>query len=318
MDFKFSPDDEQFRDALRRLLTERLPSDWDSRSLAQPPDAEERRALHAQLSKELAARKWLAMAWPSQFGGLDASHLRQLVFNEEMAYHDAPGGGGVGVSMAGPAIMLHGNEEQRRLYLPRIAGAEDTWAALYSEPGAGSDLASIQTRAVRDGDDYVLTGQKIWAAGAAEANMGLVAARTDPGAPKHRGISMFALPMDAPGIGIRPIESMAGDRHLNEVHLDRVRVPAANLIGVENRGWYQVAATLDFERSGVAAYAGGKRNVERLVRVAREERELVQQHPQVRYALADRWIELQVGFNIAYRIPWLQTQGISPNYEASI
>jgi alkylation response protein AidB-like acyl-CoA dehydrogenase len=214
--------------------------------------------------------------------------------------------------------MMHGNEAQKRLYLPRIAGGEDTWAALYSEPSAGSDLASIQTRAVRDGDEYVVSGTKLWVAGAQNANMGYLAARTDPNAPKHRGISTFILPMDTPGISMSPISSMAGDSYLTEVHLDRVRVPAENLVGVENRGWYHLARTLDFERSSVAAYAGGKRNIERLVGLAKEDEGLIQQHPSMRYALADRWIEMEVGFNIAYRIPWMQTQGISPNYEASV
>jgi alkylation response protein AidB-like acyl-CoA dehydrogenase len=115
-----------------------------------------------------------------------------------------------------------------------------------------------------------------------------------------------------------PIASMADDAYLTEVHLDRVRIPAENLVGVENRGWYQLARTLDFERSSVAAYAGGKRNIERLVGLAKEDEDLISQHPSVRYALADRWIEMEVGYNIAYRIPWMQTQGISPNYEASV
>ena len=207
------------------------------------------------------------------------SYVEQLIFNEEMAYLDAPGNGGVGVSSVGPAIMMHGNEAQKRLYLPRIAGAEDTWCALYSEPSAGSDLASIQTRAVRDGDEYVVTGTKLWVAGAQDANMGYLAARTDPNAPKHRGISTFILPMDSAGVSMRPIASMAGDAYLTEVHLDRVRIPAGNLVGVENRGWYQLARTLDFERSSVAAYAGGKRNVERLVNLVKEDADLVRQHP---------------------------------------
>lgn len=318
MEFDFSPSEEQFRAELRQLLRQQLPSDWSTRSLAQPADAEERRALARAISKQLADRKWLAMAWPKEFGGLDASYVEQLIFNEEMAYLDAPGSGGVGVSSVGPAIMMSGNEAQKRLYLPRIAGGEDTWAALYSEPAAGSDLASIQTRAVRDGDEYVVSGTKLWVAGAQEANMGYLAARTDPNAPKHRGISTFILPMDAPGISIAPIASMADDAYLTEIHLDRVRIPAENLVGVENRGWYQLARTLDFERSSVAAYAGGKRNIERLVGLAKEDEDLVKQHPAVRYALADRWIEMEVGFNIAYRIPWMQTQGISPNYEASV
>ena len=214
--------------------------------------------------------------------------------------------------------MMHGSEEQQRIYLPRIANADDRWAALYSEPGAGSDLASIQTRAVRDGDEYVINGLKTWVAGADRATMGWLAARTDPSGPKHRGLSTFAVPMDDPGVEIRPVENLAGERQLSEVILHDVRVPVENRVGPENRGWYHIASTLDFERSGVASYARGKRHIEQLVGLVKENSALSDQRAAVRYELADRWIELQVGFNVAQRIPWLQTQGISPNHEASV
>ena len=318
MDFAFTPEEERFREELRDLLRSQLPPDWDSRGLAVPLDSAERHALADAISKQLAERRWLAMAWPEEHGGLGASHLMQYLFHEEMAYRDAPGGGGVGVSSVGPAIMMYGSEEQRRLYLPRIANADDRWAALYSEPGAGSDLASIRTRAVRDGDEYVVNGLKTWVAGADRATMGWLAARTDPSAPKHRGLSTFALPMDSPGVEIRPIENLAGERQLSEVVLHDVRIPAANRVGPEHRGWYHVASTLDFERSGVAAYARGKRHVEQLVGLVREHPALAEQRQAVRYELADRWIELQAGYHIAQRIPWLQTQGVSPNHEASV
>ncbi|MBM4414702.1 MAG: acyl-CoA dehydrogenase [Chloroflexi bacterium] len=318
MDFAFSADEERLRAEVRALLARELPADWSARSLLAAPDADERAELAKRVSKQLAARRWLAMAWPKEHGGLDASFIEQLVFNEESAYMDAPGTGGVGVSMVGPSMISYGTAEQRRLYLPRIASGDDVWCALYSEPLAGSDLASIQTRAVRDGDEYVISGTKLWVAGARQANLGWLAARTDPNAPKHRGISTFVLPMDSAGISVRPIESLAGDAYLTEVQLDKVRVPAANLVGTENRGWYQVATSLDFERSSIGAFAGGRRNVERLVGLAREDTRLVEQHPGVRYALADRWIELQVGQSLAYRIPFLQTEGITPNHEAAV
>ncbi|MXZ63235.1 MAG: hypothetical protein F4Y98_06475 [Chloroflexi bacterium] len=318
MDFAFTPEEERFREELHQLLLTNLPGDWAKRGLAEPIDSEERHALADLLSKQLAERKWLTMAWPEKFGGLDASYLMQYLFNEEMAYLDAPGGGGVGVTSVGPAIMMYGSDEQQRIYLPRIANADDRWAALYSEPGAGSDLASIQTRAVRDGDEYVINGLKTWVAGADRATMGWLAARTDPNGPKHRGLSTFAVPMDDPGVEIRPIENLAGERQLSEVLLHDVRVPIENRVGPENRGWYHVASTLDFERSGVASYARGKRHIEQLVDLVKENSTLSEQRAAVRYELADRWIELQVGFNVAQRIPWLQTQGISPNHEASV
>ena len=318
MEFDFSPEEERFRQELRDFLAGRLPADWDEQSFVLAPDAPERDELAATLARELGARRWLALPWPERYGGADASYLRQLVYNEEIAYHAAPTGSAAGVQWVGPSILRFGDEAQRELYLPRIAAGEDSWCTLYSEPGAGSDLAAIQTRAVRDGDEWVVNGQKLWAAGAGRANLGWLAARTDPGAPKHRGISTFVLPMDAPGITVRPIEDITGSRTLNEVYLENVRIPADHLVGEENRGWYQVAQTLDMERSGVGAFATGKRNVEKLVDVAKERRDLLAQRPASRYELADRWIELEVGYQVAYRIPFLQEQGVTPNYEASI
>jgi alkylation response protein AidB-like acyl-CoA dehydrogenase len=318
MDWSFTPQEEQFRAELRAFLADSLPADWDQLSFALPADSEQRLALAREITARLAERRWLAPAWPQRFGGLDASHMQQLIYNEETAYHAMPGGGGMGVSWVGPAIMHYGSEQQQQRYLPRITEGEDQWCVLQSEPEAGSDLASLQTRAVRDGDFYVINGQKTWIAGGHTASMGWLAARTDPDLPRHRGISTFIVPMETPGITIHPLLDLAGEHNLNEVHFDDVRIPAENLVGEENRGWYQLAATLDFERSGVQAYAHGKRNVERLVALAKEERPLVKVSDQVRYELADRWLELEVGFNIAYRIPWMQSQQLVPNAESAV
>jgi alkylation response protein AidB-like acyl-CoA dehydrogenase len=171
---------------------------------------------------------------------------------------------------------------------------------------------------VADGDDYVINGQKIWTSGAHRSNWGWLAARTDPDAPKHKGISTFVVPMEAPGITIRPLINIAGQHGFNEVFFDNVRIPKENLVGEENRGWYQVAVALDFERSGIQAYAGGRRTLEEIVDLAKSRRDLWERNPQVRLALADRVIEVQVGTIIAYRIPSMQSQGKIPNYEASM
>jgi 3-oxocholest-4-en-26-oyl-CoA dehydrogenase alpha subunit len=318
MDFTFSPDEERFREDVRAFLAGRLPEDWDFRDFVGEVARDERSEVAREVNRALAERRWLALPWREEFGGLGAGHVQQAIFSEETTYARMPGGGGQGVAWVGPAIQQFGTVDQQQLWLPRIAQGEDTWCTLYTEPGAGSDLASIQTRAERQGDEYVINGTKIFAAGAQEANMGWLAARTDPNAAKHRGISTFAVPMDAPGISIRPMEDMAGQGNLNEVFFENVRLPARNLVGAENRGWYQVATTLDFERSGVGTFATGKRNLERLIAAAKDEASLVSRNPNARYELADRWIELQVGFNVAYRVPLLQQDGLVPNHEASI
>jgi alkylation response protein AidB-like acyl-CoA dehydrogenase len=156
------------------------------------------------------------MAWPKEYGGLGASHMEQLIFREESAYAGAPGGGGQGITMVGPCLMVHGRDEQQQEHLPRIANAEVMWAQGFSEPGSGSDLASLQTRAVRDGDDFVINGQKIWTSSAHHADWLHILTRTDPDAPKHRGISYFLLDLKTPGITIRPLINMLGDHEFNE------------------------------------------------------------------------------------------------------
>jgi len=319
MDFRFTAEEESFRDEVRNFIKTEVPSNFEA---GDPFGADEEGSspfeLSRKITKKLAERKWIAMAWPKEYGGLNAPHMQQLIYNEEMSYNAVPGGGGMGVAWVGPAIMLYGTDEQKAKFLPRITSGEDVWCTLYSEPGAGSDLAALQTRAVQDGDDFVINGQKIWTSLADRSNWGWMAARTDPDAPKHKGISTFVVPMDAPGITIRPLVNMAGQRGFNEVFFDNVRIPKDYLVGELNRGWYHVAVALDFERSGIQSYAGSRRTLEQLTSFVQEQPESVRRNPAVKLRLVDRMVELAAGTNIAYRIPWMQSKGIIPNYEASI
>ncbi len=320
MDFRLTPQEDAFRAELRGFLQRELPPGWEPRGMyeeAGSPD-EGRWRFERQFVRKLAERKWLAIAWPEEVGGLGASHMQQLIYNEEMAYHDAPGTIDMGVLWVGPAIMLYGTDEQKQRFLSRIAGGEDVWCTLYSEPGAGSDLASLQTKAIQDGDDFVINGQKIWTSYADRAQWGWLAARTDPDAPKHKGISTFVLPMDTPGITVRPLVNLAGQADFNEVFFDNVRIPKEYLVGELNRGWYHVAVALDFERSGIQFYARIRRTLERFAELIRRQPRTVRRDVKTRHALADRWIELHLGTWLSYRIPSMQAQGIVPNYEANI
>jgi alkylation response protein AidB-like acyl-CoA dehydrogenase len=196
------------------------------------------------------------------------------------------------------------------------------WCQGFSEPGAGSDLASLQTRAVRDGDDYVINGQKIWTSGAHGAGWMILLARTDANAPKHKGISYFLLDMKSPGITVRPLVNMASSHDFNEVFFDNVRVPKENLVGEENRGWYIGTATLDFERSGIATGISHALTVRDYVDFVLEHRNdpvcTVARDPMVRYQLADRAIEAQVEQMLNYQVIGVQARGMIPNHEASI
>lgn len=201
-------------------------------------------------------------------------------------------------------------------FIEPILSGKERWCQGFSEPGAGSDLASVQTRAVRDGDDYVVDGQKIWTSGAHIADWMILLARTDPTAPKHRGLSYFLLDMKTPGISLSPIINMAGNSGFNQVFFESVRVPAANMVGEENRGWYVAATTLDFERSLVDLCVEYRAILEEVIACARENR--LDGLRANRHRLADLLIEVEVARNLSLRVVSMQARGTQPNYEASI
>ena len=331
MDFRFDPEDEAFRDEIRAFVRAELPAGFGDGGYNDREDAPAEASNVARaFQRRLAEKGWLTLAWPKEYGGLGAGPMRQLVYNEEMSRLRAPAFPGTGVAMVGPTLMLHGSDEQRARFLTKIASNEMSWCQGFSEPGAGSDLASLQTRAVRDGDDYIVNGQKIWTSGAHRADYCILLARTDPDAPKHRGISYFLMDMKSPGITLSPLTNMLGSDHFNQVFLDNVRIPASNLVGEENRGWYVATTTLDFERSGIQRIVFAETLLDDLIAHVRERRGGVRRdgsrrdgsriidRPGVRHRLAELQIEFEVGRLLSYRVAWMQGQGQVPNAEASI
>jgi alkylation response protein AidB-like acyl-CoA dehydrogenase len=313
VDFRLTAAQQQFQDEVSSFITAGLPPGWEAGfdSIA------ERLVVERDVMKRLAARRWLALPWPEEYGGLGASPMEQLIFNEQLAYHGVPGTMNMGVAWVGPVVMLYGSDEQKRDYLGGIASGEQLWCTLYSEPGSGSDLASMQTRAERDGDDYIINGQKIWTSFGHYADWGWLAARTDPNVPKHKGISTFAIRMDSPGITISPLVNMAGTHEFNEIFFEDVRVPASQLVGEENRGWYNVAVGLDFERSSIGATSNARRNVDDLVAHVREHRASTRE--EVKPRLVDCYVAVQVLRNMAYNIASEQERtGIAPTREAQM
>src|SRR3972149_4133995 len=271
MDFRFTTEEEAFRAEVKDFLKKELPSGWDEQF-----DTESEMGMAAQgdfaksFNRKLAERHWLALPWPVEYGGLGATGMQQGIYNEEMADTGGPPGFNMGVAWVGPSLMLYGTPEQKAEFLPKITNLEHVWCTLYSEPAAGSDLASLQTKAIRDGDEYVINGQKIWTSGAHRSSWGWLAARTNFDAPKHKGISMFLVPMDAPGISIRPLINMAGQHGFNEVFFEDVRIPKKYLVGQQDQGWYQLAVALDFERSSIAGSARARRLWDEMVKFGRE------------------------------------------------
>tara|TARA_Y100001960_G_scaffold61315_1_gene64072 strand:- start:2931 stop:4097 length:1167 start_codon:yes stop_codon:yes gene_type:complete len=315
MNFEFSDDEISFRKELQSWLKEEL------KDRPQDTDSDGEWAFGLEMRKKLADKGWLTMAWPEEYGGQGVSHMMQVVFAEEMSYHRAPGRDVFGTRMMAPTLMIHGTEEQKKEFLPPVSKGEVQWCQGYSEPESGSDLASLQTRAVEDGDDFIINGTKIWTSSAHRADHIMVLTRTDPDAPKHRGISFLLCDMNTPGLTVNPIINMAGDHGFNMVTFDNVRVPKKNLVGEQNRGWYVGATLLDFERSGVDYSAGGRRVLEELTDYAKNSNQngsLISDNPIMRNRLANLAIEVEVSRLISYNIAWMQGEGLVPNKESSM
>ena len=317
MDFAFSPEDEAFRVEVRAFLKENLPSNWYGGSYG---SSEEASALIKNLKQKAAAKGWLTMAWPKEYGGSDAPISRQLVFAEETTYYRA-GLRDIGVGFLGPAIMRHGTEEQKKRFLGPMSRAEITFHQGFSEPDAGSDLAGIKTKAIRDGDDFVISGQKIWGGELDKAQYSFLLARSDPDAPKHKGISFLIIPADTPGITFEKFGNLGGGSQMI-VYYDNCRVSAQEcLIGEENQGWYIATTVLNHERGYVEHAATSMRLLDELVELwhaqGREKRNDTRTSI-LRNKLAQIAIEIEVCRMMAYRIGWMQDAGMNPSSEASV
>jgi alkylation response protein AidB-like acyl-CoA dehydrogenase len=248
--------------------------------------------------------------------------MEQFIFNQEMARARAPQVGGQEIAQIGPAIILHGSDELKAKYLPQILSGETNWCQGFSEPGSGSDLASLQTRARRDGDEYVVNGQKIWTSNAHNAEHIAMLVRTDADAPKHRGISFLLVDMKSPGITVQPLINMAWQHGFNETFFEDVRVPVGNRVGDENRGWYVSVTLMDFERSRIRQTVAAHRQLHSLLEYLEtaegRAHSRTAEHNSLRLELVDRAIEVEVAFNLAFRVVSMQAKGVVPNYEASM
>ena len=268
MNLEFSPEEVAFRNEVRTFIDKNYPEELKSIVSRDDMDREQFLAWHKVLGK----KGWAAPAWPEKYGGTGWTSTQRYIWSEENARVDAVMPLPFGVSMVGPVIYTFGSEAQKARYLPKILSGEEWWCQGYSEPGAGSDLASLKTTAVRDGDHYVINGQKTWTTLAQYADWGFFLCRTDPTAAKpQEGISFILVDMNTPGIEVRPIITIDGSHEVNEVWLTDVRVPVENRVGEENQGWTYAKFLLAHERSGIAGVARSKRGVERLRSIASAE-----------------------------------------------
>jgi alkylation response protein AidB-like acyl-CoA dehydrogenase len=271
MELAYTAEEQTFREEVRRFVGDNLPADIQDKVLnGKHMGREDYLRWHRTLYKQ----GWVAPNWPVEHGGTGWTPVQKHIFEDEAAEAGAPPVIPFGVTMCGPVIIRFGNDWQKQHFLPRILSAEHVWCQGFSEPGSGSDLASLRTKAVREGDDYIVNGQKIWTTSAHFADWIFMLVRTDPNAKKRQeGISFLLIDMKSPGVTVRPIVTMDGGRDINEVFFDNVKVPAKNLVGEENQGWTYAKFLLGNERTGIARVGASKRELKKLKEIVANERE---------------------------------------------
>ncbi len=273
--------------------------------------SEEGFAFHKSMARKLGEKGWLSRAWPVEAGGQGAPVIEQFIFNEVRESFEAPGVDLFGIGMFGPTLIIAANEEQKERLLTPIAKGEVFYCQGWSEPDAGSDLASLQTTAIREGDHYIVNGTKIWTTGGHKADCMFLLARTDPDSKRSKGLSVFHLDMNLPGLEVRPLKYMDGSHLYNEVFFKNVKIPARDLIGEENEGWNVTRQTMNFERSSVGFFIKGRNILNEMVEYVKETKrngKPLSEDPIVRQKLARLYSDLQVGYTLAEKIVYLQDQ----------
>jgi len=317
MEFGFTEEQERFRREVRDFLEEEL-----AKGSFEVRDDAWVIGYSPQFSRKLGERGWIGLTWPVEYGGRGLSYLDRLIYTEEVLRYGSPvGAHWFAERQIGPSILAYGTDEQKEKFLPRIIRGELIFGLGLSEPEAGSDLASVRTLALERDDCYVINGQKVWTRGAPHADYIYLVVRTDPDAPKHRGISEVIVDMETPGITVSPLLFMTGQHHHNEVFFDDVRVPKTSLIGEKNRGWYQIARQLDYERSGMERLMSNYPLFKNIVGFAKETQRdgrPLSKDPLVRQKLAELQVGFEMGRLLIYQVAWYLSQGIVPNYQAAM
>lgn len=313
MDLRYTEQDQAFRKQVRKWLEENVPR-------TKLESLDEKKSWH----RKLYEAGYLGMGWPSEYGGQDARPMEQAIVGEEMVRARAPAPvNGLGISIVGPTLIHHGTEEQKKRHIQKILTAEEIWCQLYSEPNAGSDLASLQCRAEIDGDEFVVSGQKVWTSGAHNSDWGLMLARTDRNAQKHQGISCILVDMKSAGVEVRPLKQLSGSQEFSEVFFSNVRVPADNLIGELNAGWRIAQTTLSYERGGntLSRYTRMQESFNRLLDVVQTLKRngvTLLNDQNIRWRLGKVYADMEVLRYSSLRILSRLERGERPGPEASI
>lgn len=321
MDFSYSPQEEAFRQGFRSWLADHmkeLPAWWAHPDVPGPEvDSKEHHDFTVLWHRKLHNGGYAGITWPREYGGRGGTPMEEVIFHEEIARHRAPGLSNLhGIGWCGPAILRFGTDAQKQRFIPRILNCDEIWCTFYSEPGAGSDMANVQTRAVEEGNCYVVNGQKVWSSHAHLADWAVLLVRTDPTAPKHRGLSYLLVDMKTPGINVRPLRNITGTAEFNETFFDSVRIPKDQIIGQKNMGWYVAAGALEFERSSLGASIARENTIRDLVAVIQQ---LGKNHdPVMRQKLAQLYVEMNVTKYMGLRNLTRQLREGRPGPEGSL
>jgi len=317
MDFELTVQEQRFRDALRAWLQEQLPAGW-GKTIFEPVELQARIAFLKDWSRKLHAAGYTGLSWPKKYGGAGATLMEQVIFNEEIArVKAATPYNGIALGMVGPTLIEVGTEAQKQRYLSKMLTCEEIWCQGYSEPGSGSDLASLQTRAIQDGDAFIINGQKVWTSYAHDAAFCFLLARTNPDVPKHKGLSCFIVDMQSPGITIRPLKQITSESEFNEVFFENVRVPRENLVGELDNGWMVGIGLLMHERATTSIL--GQANVQVLIQdlCALAQQRGRSQEPVIRQRLAHLYTESEAVKYYGYRCLTKRLRGLPPGPEGS-
>ncbi len=320
MDFQLTEEQRRLKLEVQQFIRSVLPPDWIGYPSTTIYDGEVHAARGLEMFKDIARKLgekgWLSMPWPKEYGGAACSKIDYLIFQEEMARYGVPGFNNVATKMLAPTLFVYGTEQQKLKFLQPIAEGKELWCEAFSEPEAGSDMAAIQTKAVKDGDYYVANGQKTWCTFVTYCDYCCLLARTDPNSKRHRGLSFFLVDLKTPGITIRPIENILNEPHFGEVFLEDVRIPAANLVGAENEGWKVAQTFLSYERVSIGPVGVLKKVINWMVEysktIPKAKRQIMEK------ALVNLAIEVEISELLCYQVAWLQDNNRATEWDSAM
>jgi alkylation response protein AidB-like acyl-CoA dehydrogenase len=317
MDFKFTEEQEKFRQEVRTFLENELPAGWVDYLPVTTADhvnhSENGWDVFKDIARKLGERGWLSLFWPKEYGGQARPFVDNFIFREEMARRGSPGYNAMAARMFAPTLMKYGTKEQKETHLRPIAAGQTFWCEGFSEPEAGSDLASLKTRAIKEDNYFIINGQKTWCTFASHSDWCLLLARTDPELKRHRGITFFLVDLSTPGVTVRPTLNMIGEPHFSEIFFDDVRVPLENVVGNVNEGWQVAQTLLSFERGSIEYTARVENLIERLKTI-----NVSTHNTQYRHALARMVVDAEIGRLLNYRVAWMHDQGIATEWHAAM